>query len=490
NADANNIFEYRTSSLSINTSNTASNYLSVITAAGADLGEFDIAIEQLAKAKTLRTDAFTSKTSSVVETAGGTTSGLFSAGAFGFAPPVATDIEVTTDGDDALASADYTVEGTATGTVITAAGIHDITDDDDDGDTALMGTISSFNGNYDSGANTLIITVTVNGQSYVSNAIATDAGGSSDSIASGQDITFTNSSTGTSFVLTTGASDYLIDSDSNNAVQFVTDIKNAIASQSIYQARTLGIFNDDDVTGQLAGLTSADVTLYSDGFSTLDDTHGDLEGFTVTHNGVDNNDISVVIDGETYQATGLADSYGSNLVLASTTTDKELRINLNDAGVTLDLSSAGNATAVQDALDYAFGAKQLTNITLQSGDTLVDVAARINAVTASSNVKASIIQVSDTDFRLTVESTVEGTNSAFVIVDDNGVTDEVTFNTIQSAQNSSFSIDDIALTRQTNSVTDAISGLTLNLVKETSDFDGPSEEIITVNVTNDNDTAK
>lgn len=483
-----NIFEYRTANLSINSSSTIANLLSVSAAAGADLGEYTVAIGNLAEAKTLRTNTFTSKTSSVTEAAGGNTVGMFSAGVFAFGAPVATEVDVTTASGFTLTASDYYTAGTVGGTVITSAGTHTFADDNASADTKLEGTLTSFSHAYDAGSDTMVITISKNGRSYVSNIISTAGGGGGNSIAAGTEITFTNSTTGTSFKITTGASDYVIADTPANAAQFVTDVQSALSTQTILQSRKLGNFDDTEVTAPIDGLTANHVRLRSDDYNTTDGTHGEMDGFTITHVGVNNNTISVVINGETYQATGLADSYNSNLVLTSTTSNNNLRINFNDAGVTVDMSSQNAADALEAALDYAFGTRALTQVTLSEGDSLVDIAAAINAVSSDSNVAASILQVSDTDFRLTLQSTVEGTDNAFVIVDDEDVTGDVTFNTIQAAEDATFKVDGVELTRSTNTIDDVIGGLTFTLRSVTANYGLGGEEVITVDIVHDTET--
>lgn len=107
------------------------------------------------------------------------------------------------------------------------------------------------------------------------------------------------------------------------------------------------------------------------------------------------------------------------------------------------------------------------NITIQEGDSLIDIAARFNAVKNQTGVEASILQVSANDFRLVLKSSQTGTDRAFTLDDPDGVMGDVAFNT-QAAQNAEFTVDNVALTRQSNTVTDAISNTTLKLKQPTT----------------------
>ena len=98
--------------------------------------------------------------------------------------------------------------------------------------------------------------------------------------------------------------------------------------------------------------------------------------------------------------------------------------------------------------------------------TLSDVATAINA--AGEDVSAQVVQVSSGDYRLLVTGDL-GSDSAFTVSGSGGATTlagELTANTLQSAQDSLVTINGLQVTRSTNSITDAIQGVTLDLVAE------------------------
>jgi len=738
-----NIFEFRNTTLTSSALATPESYATISADPGAALGDVRLSVGNIAKALSQRTETFTGQTTSITEAAGGTTSGQFSAGTFQFASKIATPTAVFAAGSDALSSSEYSVVGAAGTSVLTATGINNITAATS-GDSGLIGTVSGISGSYTTDpTNTLTLSVTINGRVYTSNSIATNAGGSSDSIAANQTITFTNSTTETSFQLQTGVSDYVINNTESNADAFVTALNADLASQSIYQSREIGNFNGSNIQTTLNGLSSTNVKLNSNAYDTSSN-HGDIEGFTIAaptsagandasistvingetyqltglgqpsilsvttgladadytsagtdlettftggytnitagatgdsnlygtisgfaatfndnggfptntvsftvdingslytaanvsidagtdqiatgaitftdgdtsfditvanntalvitdqtsadtaaglfssglanheinqtrelsnfdstlttgtafsgiastnilltrddfsttiedgalgqfsiiHVGVNDNTLSVSINGETYEATGLLDSHTANITLTSTTdtnntleinvgdaglaaldlssqgaadtiagdlntvlrttdyingnltlvnqtdSNKTLQINLADASQYIDVSSTAKTTQLQAALNNAFGVGKLADITISEGDSLQDIAANINSNTSRSGVSASIIQVSDTDFRLTVQSTDVGLENEYQIIDLDGVVNEVTLTTEQAAEDSFISLNDIVLSRSSNSITDAISGLTFNLIKETDAFNNQAQ---------------
>ena len=214
--------------------------------------------------------------------------------------------------------------------------------------------------------------------------------------------------------------------------------------------------------------------LSSDAFNLTDGTHGSFGKFSVSAvsaPGANDASISVEINGETYQATGLGtdtdDTHTGNIVLSSTTTDKTFSLDINTAGVTLDLSDATTSLAIEDSLNNAFNLAD-EDITISEGDSLLDIASKINAKSTETNVSASIFQVSDNDFKLILQSDKSGIANSYSIVDSEGVLGDVSFSTTQVAQNAEFTVDGINLERSSNSVNDVLTDTTLNLLQTTT----------------------
>jgi flagellar hook-associated protein 2 len=115
------------------------------------------------------------------------------------------------------------------------------------------------------------------------------------------------------------------------------------------------------------------------------------------------------------------------------------------------------------------------SITVTSGMTLQDVADAINAQSATSNVSASIVQVSSGSFELVLTGGEDAADISYSstsgddILNKLGVTDSSgSFsNVLQASQAAKFTLDGIALTRNTNDISDVLSGVTFDLLQPT-----------------------
>jgi flagellar hook-associated protein 2 len=115
------------------------------------------------------------------------------------------------------------------------------------------------------------------------------------------------------------------------------------------------------------------------------------------------------------------------------------------------------------------------SVTINSGMTLQQVADAINAQTSTTNVQASIVQVSDGSFELVLSGTQDAADITYSstsgddIFNKLGVTDSSgTFsNVLQPAQAAEFTLDGIALSRNTNDISDVLSGVTFDLLQPT-----------------------
>ena len=133
-------------------------------------------------------------------------------------------------------------------------------------------------------------------------------------------------------------------------------------------------------------------------------------------------------------------------------------------------------------------------ITVTEDMTLDEIAEAINDVTDDSGVQATVLKVSDTEYMLILSSanTGETIETAYGSGDDLltelGITasqDGDFSNELQTAQNAVFTIDGIELTRSSNTVSDAIDGVTLLLYEET-----PEDSSITLEIDTDLSTVK
>ncbi len=475
---AQNIFKARQAFVTSNTSIVGTTYLGVTTEAGATIANYNnVTVNNIALNKIQQTSAgiYASNTSSVTDAAATNNANRFSAGTFQISGP--TQVDVNTATNDALVNADFKVVGSVNGTLLDSTfgtgGIGNITVTSGTGDRALIGELSKavVTATQIGGAGAdVTLTLTLNGQTYISNAVPANTGGGSNEVAANTTITFTNSSTNTSFQVRTAAARVI--SNSTELSQFAAEIDSGLAANSalkIYQQRTISTFDEAKATGTtLDGLLSSNVLLDSDNFDPYLGTHGKIGGFTVTHTGVDNNSITVKINGETYTATGLLDTLNTNITLVSTTdANNGLKLNLADAGVTLDLSSNTTAKTVQKDLNTVFGTG--VNITLTEGDSLNDIANKINSQSNISKVSASVIKFSDTDYRLTLQSNLTGVENAYVLNDvvDDVFSSTVTLNNTQTAEDASITINGSTITRASNTISDVVDKVTFNLFQET-----------------------
>jgi len=112
---------------------------------------------------------------------------------------------------------------------------------------------------------------------------------------------------------------------------------------------------------------------------------------------------------------------------------------------------------------------QTINVT--ATDSLKTIAAKINT-TANVNARASILQTGATEYKLIITSTESGLGGAMAFGGDLNawktlgiIKPDDAPNEVVAASDAEFTIDGVQFTRATNSVTDAIPGLTLNLLQ-------------------------
>ncbi len=131
------------------------------------------------------------------------------------------------------------------------------------------------------------------------------------------------------------------------------------------------------------------------------------------------------------------------------------------------------------------------DITVTSTMSLQDVVDAINAQTSTTSVQASIVQVSSTSYQMVLTATKDAADISYSstsgddIMNKLGVTDSSGSytNVIQEAQSAEFTLDGISLTRDTNDISDVLTGVTFSLLQATPD--GTS-----VNISIDTDTSQ
>jgi len=137
------------------------------------------------------------------------------------------------------------------------------------------------------------------------------------------------------------------------------------------------------------------------------------------------------------------------------------------------LSSASSALNIS-------GSFQLAGVTVavNAGDSLNDIAANINQLNSGASatgVSASVMKVSGSDFRLILASDATGTTGFSLTgtaLDAVGALSSLqlgatgqsnAYQSLQTAQDAQVSIDGLSLTRSSNIITDALSGVTMSL---------------------------
>jgi flagellar hook-associated protein 2 len=138
-------------------------------------------------------------------------------------------------------------------------------------------------------------------------------------------------------------------------------------------------------------------------------------------------------------------------------------------------SSQTAALGLSGTFSIGLAGGSSANITVTSGMSLQDVVDTINAQSSTTNVEASIVQVSSGSFELVLsgeQDAVDITYSSTAgddILNKLGVTDNsgAFSNVLQAAQSAQFNLDGITLTRNTNDITDVLSGVTFNLLQPT-----------------------
>ncbi|WP_338691105.1 flagellar filament capping protein FliD [Bradyrhizobium sp. 26S5] len=162
----------------------------------------------------------------------------------------------------------------------------------------------------------------------------------------------------------------------------------------------------------------------------------------------------------------------------SATGDHTLQITqLATAQKVIGSSQSSSSTALGLAGTFSLGLAggSSTAISITSGMTMQDVVDTINAQTSSTNVQASIVQVSSGSYEMVLTGTEDAADITYSstsgddILNKLGVTDTsgAFTDVLQKSQSAEFTLDGIALTRNTNDISDVLSGVTFDLLQPT-----------------------
>ncbi|HUN26917.1 MAG TPA: flagellar filament capping protein FliD [Steroidobacteraceae bacterium] len=145
------------------------------------------------------------------------------------------------------------------------------------------------------------------------------------------------------------------------------------------------------------------------------------------------------------------------------------------------LSSAfagGSSTAVgTGTLSLSLGGASFSVAIGSGNDTLDDIAAAINSATGNPGIDASVLQGTDGAY-LVLSSSLTGAANAIQVTETDGgnglaaltygTGNTANYTQQSAAQDASFSISGVAATSPSNTVTDALGGVTLNLISPTT----------------------
>lgn len=135
------------------------------------------------------------------------------------------------------------------------------------------------------------------------------------------------------------------------------------------------------------------------------------------------------------------------------------------AAADLDASVVGGAGPLNAGI-LLVGASS-TPVTLEAGDTLGEVVAKINAVSDTSGVTATAIQVSTGNYRLSFKAVETGTASNYDILALNPGMFNVAFDIQDNGVDAQIEFDGTTIIRSSNNIDDIVEGVTFNLLQET-----------------------
>jgi flagellar hook-associated protein 2 len=206
--------------------------------------------------------------------------------------------------------------------------------------------------------------------------------------------------------------------------------------------------------------------------------------------------VDSVFDNTTATLTASDSSLDASNVMTATTTSaattgsyaltvSQLATSMKVASSTMDDSTALGLTG-SFTLAAADGTAATINVT--SGMTLSDIASAVSAQSATTGVNATLIQVSSGQYKLMLTSADTGqaitatTASGDDVLNGIGVTDSSGdfANLVQSAQDAVMTVDGTTVTSASNTVSDVIPGVTMNLDSTT-----PSGDAITLTIGQD-----
>jgi len=127
-----------------------------------------------------------------------------------------------------------------------------------------------------------------------------------------------------------------------------------------------------------------------------------------------------------------------------------------------NFASLTAAANVSGTLTITPNGGSAVDISISSSDSLTDIRDAINNSSVGDSAVATIINTGS-QYKLVVTSANTGTANSFTISDVTGGSQNLTFTESQAAQDANFTIDNISVTKGSNTVTDVIDGATIEL---------------------------
>jgi flagellar hook-associated protein 2 len=151
-------------------------------------------------------------------------------------------------------------------------------------------------------------------------------------------------------------------------------------------------------------------------------------------------------------------------------------------------SSESTALGYSGTFSLGLAGGASSSITITSSMTMQDVVDAINAQTSTTDVQASIVQVSSGSYEMVLTGTQDAADITYSstsgddVLNKLGVTDSsgAFTDVLQQAQSAEFTLDGIAMTRNTNDITDVLTGVTFDLLQPT-----PSGTSLNISISTD-----
>lgn len=139
-------------------------------------------------------------------------------------------------------------------------------------------------------------------------------------------------------------------------------------------------------------------------------------------------------------------------------------------------SSETSELGYSGTFSLGLGSGSTADITVTSTMSLEDIVDAINAQTSTTNVQASIVEVSSGSYEMVLSGTEDAADIAYSstsgddVLNELGVTDSsgAFADVLQTSQAAEFALDGISMTRDTNDIIDVLTGVTFNLLQATT----------------------